>query len=216
MTEEIGSPFSVRRFLRERKALLVHFSTPMSRHEYLFPDDLRNAMKLVETPISFSTILSDDVGPHSHPGMAPHEANADGSVGIVVDVDDVGSVLTVGPGDSGTSFDEITGRFASGGSPPSQATCDASIDRRVTANEWLVKNYRLVGLLVFHPIMVRTKQTHPLVPEPLIGETEIPLEQVMLEFPQERIFGAGRGSLWEYQRLIKKWCPTDYGLIVPL
>ncbi len=50
--------FSIRDFLRQRQALLIHFSTVMGREEFVFPDDLRNAMTLVDTPLSFSTILS--------------------------------------------------------------------------------------------------------------------------------------------------------------
>ena len=213
--DETSAPFSVRRFLRQRKALLVHFSTPMSRHTYLFPEDLRNAMRLVDTPISFSTILANDVGPFSRPEMAPHEANAAGSVGIMVDVNDAGSVVTVGPSDDGTYFDKTTGSFVSGGNPVSQATCDASIGQRRTANEWFVKNYTVIGLFVFFPIWVRQKRIVSHCPDTVMAETEIPLELILSEFQRERVVTVHQGHLWEYDRTARSWRPTDYDSIVP-
>ncbi len=94
--------FSIRDFLRQRQALLIHFSTVMGREEFVFPDDLRNAMTLVDTPLSFPTILSR--GPYQsdqHPALA----NAPGSAGIIVDILHNSSVLTVGRSDGGTSYD---------------------------------------------------------------------------------------------------------------
>jgi hypothetical protein len=87
----------IRNFLRDRKALLVHFSTPMSGHDdLLFPEDMRTAMGLVGHPLSFSTILSTDVGPYQT-AIPPGEANAGGSIGILVDIPYNSAVLTVGP-----------------------------------------------------------------------------------------------------------------------
>jgi hypothetical protein len=215
MTIEPTKAFSVRCFLREREALLVHFSTPMSRHDYLFPNDLRNAMTLINKRISFSTIQKNDVGPFGRQGMAPADANGCGSVGIIVDVDDADSVVTVGAGDDGTYFDEATGCLISGGNFPSQAACDASIDLRVSANEWFVKNFRVLGVFVFFPILVRVKQVSDSLPEPVITEKEISLEQVLLDFSEQRVITVGCGQLWEYDRSAKSWRTTYYDSIVP-
>jgi hypothetical protein len=138
--------FSVRDFLRKRKALLVHFSTVMSGHQDLyFPHDLRTAATLTG-PLSFSTIHASDVGPFqtsAHPSLA----NAAGSVGIVVDITDDNSVVTVGHDDDGTFFDPIANEWHSGGRPPSADACARSIDKRRTTNEWFVKNYTLLASL---------------------------------------------------------------------
>lgn len=89
--------FWIRSFLRERQALLVHFSTLMSNHPGLvFPDDLRQAAGLTDVPLSFSTIMAGDVGPYQHPDMHPADANAGGSIGIIVDIPSNDSVVTVG------------------------------------------------------------------------------------------------------------------------
>jgi hypothetical protein len=53
--------FSIRDFLRTRKAVLVHFSTVMARRaDLVFPNDLTRAMGLRDTPLSFSTIEIGD------------------------------------------------------------------------------------------------------------------------------------------------------------
>jgi hypothetical protein len=112
--------FSIRKFLREREALPVHFSTVMARRDHLvFPVDLKNAMTLVGVPLSFSTIQAMD-GPE----------NAEGSVGLVVDFPTNDSVVTVGPCDDGTYFDDKTREWISGGDPPTAETCARTRKRR--------------------------------------------------------------------------------------
>lgn len=210
-----GTEFSVRRFLKGRGALVVHFSTPMSRHEHLFPDDLRNAMNLENIPLSFSTILPCDAGPYGQPSMRAADANAGGSVGIVVDVCDVGSVVTVGPSDDGTYFDEASGTYVSGGSPPSQDACDVSFDKRTTANEWWVKNYIVVGIFVFCPIMVRARQDLAFTSGPIIAEQEIRFDQVLSDFPDQRVFTARYGQFFEFDRARQSWSQVQYEAILP-
>ncbi len=138
----ITSPFSVRAFLRERRVLLVHFNTPMStNHPTGFPEDLRGAKSLVGVELSFSTVQATDLGPWQ--AASPSDANAVGCVGIVVDVEDVGSVCSVSPQDSGSSA------LGSAGVPPDADTCAESLDLRTTNNEWRVQNYNPMGLFVF-------------------------------------------------------------------
>src|SRR5260370_28816829 len=75
-----------------------------------------------------------------------YDANAGGSVGIVVDIEDEGSVLRVCPDDGGT--DESGEGF---GTPPSESACAKSIDERNGNNEWRVQNYIVLGIFVFLP-----------------------------------------------------------------
>lgn len=126
-----------------RKALAVHFNTPMAtKHPTGFPDDLILARTL-PGPLCFSTIQVGDRGPWQ--GGPPVDANAAGSVGIVVDVDEQ-SVIRVDHTDSG--FIDGVG---SAGRSPTAVTCAASIDRRTTSNEWLVRDFKQLGIFVFLP-----------------------------------------------------------------
>lgn len=200
-----GLPFSVRAFLREREALLVHFNTPMSGHPKCFPDDLHGAATLAEQPLSFSTIQTGDRGPHQ--GGNPAHANAGGSVGIVVDVLDEGCVLTVGPGDDGTKAFK-NGTYQSGGQKPCAPECAASIDDRKTANEWFIKNYRKVGVFVFEPTMVFIRN------KGVQGEHYISTEKISDIFSDDRIFTVRGGKFLEYIRYLKEWTQIAYSDIV--
>src|SRR5260370_21234059 len=96
--EDARSIFAVRQFLGNRRALLIHSNTPQSDEERPmgFPDDLRNAMNLRGVELSFVTIQASDRGPD--PAMvAPGQANADGSVGMIVDVSEADSLSSVYP-----------------------------------------------------------------------------------------------------------------------
>jgi hypothetical protein len=203
-----GTPaFSVRHFLKQREALLVHFNTPMSqKHPTGFPNDLRHAMNLLGIPISFSTIQVGDLGPCQVPN--PAASNAGGSVGLVVDIHDIGSVITVGPGDDGTQA-SATGNHQSGGSVPDPLTCAASIDNRVTANEWFVQNYTPLGIFVFLPAMVFVKSP---VGQ---GERSTNMQEILSEYPNQRVFAASSDSFHEYDRSQGHWLSIAYNSIVP-
>ncbi|MGY3618078.1 hypothetical protein [Bradyrhizobium sp. USDA 10063] len=198
--------FSIRSFLRERQALLVHFSTLMSNHPGLvFPDDLRQAAGLADVPLSFSTIMAGDVGPYQHPDMHPADANAGGSIGIIVDIPSNDSVVTVGANDDGTSFNPSTGEIISGGYTPTSESCARSIDERRTSNEWLVRGYRTVGIFAFGPILVRHFTG---------GEGEVDRDAAFACFPQFRIFSVHGGQFVEFDRETRKWSPVSYDTIM--
>jgi hypothetical protein len=147
--------FSVREFLVQREALLVHFSTPMSNHrELFFPEDLRTAARLKGNALCFSTIQAGDAGPHQDPNVDPADANAGGSIGIIVDIASNDCVTAVSAGDGGAFEDPDTGETTSVGLPPSAESCARSIDERKTCNEWLVRNYRPIAIFAFGPIRV--------------------------------------------------------------
>jgi hypothetical protein len=198
--------FSIRSFLRERQALLVHFSTLMSNHPgVVFPDDLRQAAGLADVPLSFSTIMAGDVGPYQRPDMDPADANAGGSIGIIVDIPSNDSVVTVGANDDGTSFDPSTGEIISGGYAPTSESCARSIDERTTSNEWLVRGYRTVGIFVFGPIFVRHFSG---------GEGRIDRDAAFACFPQFRIFSVLGGQFVEFDRGTGRWTPISYDAIM--
>src|SRR5690606_4684451 len=113
------STFSPREFLRCRHAELVHFSTLMaSRMDWVFPDDMGQAMTLTGVPLSFSTIQVGDTNPQMQ-----GRGGAEGSVGILVDIGPGTLIHSVSPSDSGSSL------LGSLGLPPSEQNCIDSIDK---------------------------------------------------------------------------------------
>lgn len=202
-----ASGFSVRQFLRSREALLVHFNTPMcERHPNGFPGDLRTARTLAGIPISFSTIQATDRGPWQ--GGHPAYANAGGSVGLVVDIEDFGSVVSVGPHDDGTRAG-TNGNHQTGGRPPSAVECARSIDERTTANEWFTQDFAAIGIFTFLPARVFVRGGV------IQGEKDSSLEEVAREFPDDRIFSVNKGRFIEFDRLANEWRPVPYDAIVP-
>jgi hypothetical protein len=191
--------FSVRAFLRERQALLVHFNTPMSNHETGFPEDIRNAMTARDQRLCFSTIQAGDRGPEQV--ERPEEANAGGSVGMVVDISNEGSVCSVSPHDGGATGSE------NGGWSPSEYECARSIDERTDMNEWFVQNFTPVGIFVFLParVYIRSKD----------GEVGTTLEEILAAFPTERAFSFAENGFVELDRATQKWLPVTYVDIIP-
>jgi hypothetical protein len=198
--------FSIREFLRSREALLVHFSTLMTNHpELAFPHDLRNAMTMKSDPLSFSTIQAGDVGPYQVPGMDPADANAPGSIGIVVDILSDDCVVTVGTGDDGTSFNPVTGDIISGGYPPTSESCARSIDKRTTSNEWYIRGFRPLAIFVYGPILVR---------HPEGGEVPVERDLAFGQFPDCRIFSARDGKFVEFDHGTQRWISVTYETIM--
>ncbi|MEJ1962946.1 MAG: hypothetical protein WDO56_15915 [Gammaproteobacteria bacterium] len=186
----------------------------MTRHDFLFPEDLRNAIALRDTPLSFSMICQADVGPWTVPEMHPSDANAGGSVGIVVDVQDHDSVLTVGPDDDGTYFHPPTRDHISGGVPPSAKACARSIDERTSANEWFVQNFQVIGIFTFLPIYVRRAHFIPGMDGPIYAEAPIDLAEVLHAFAELRVFTTASARFLEYDRNSGTWAAREYGDIV--
>jgi hypothetical protein len=195
------SPFSIRSFLCSQEALLVHFNTPMStRHPTCFPADLEDAKTLVGQRLSFCTIQKHDRGPWQ--GGHPAYANAVGSVGLVVDVKDQDSVVTVDWSDSGS------GEAGSAGLPPSQPNCAHSIAKRTTSNEWWVQDYAPLGIFVFLPAKVFIKR------EGQQGEVDVSFQCILANYKSDRIFSILEGSFVEYDRNAGRWGQVTYGQIV--
>jgi hypothetical protein len=197
-------PFSAREFLRSRNAVLVHFSTMMtSRPELVFPDDMRQAMGLTGIPLAFSTIQPGDTNPHGG-----GRGGAEGSVGIIVDIGPTTVVHSVSPSDSGSSD------MGSLGLPPTKENCAASIDQRMTSNEWHVQDHVPVGIFILPPIIVR--QVTNFMGEPIAGEVELNLQTAVVPFPNQRIFGADAQTFWEFDRPSGRWHAVSYDDIIPL
>jgi hypothetical protein len=204
--KELPAPFSVRKFLREKEALVVHFSTPQRSNDNLrFPDDLIGAQALGHKGLSCSTIIASDWGP-GEPGQNPGDANGAGCVGIVLDVRNEGSVCAVHPSDCATSQDS-DGNLQYDGYDPTAEFCAQSLDRRQSNNEWVVKNFEVVGIFLFQPIVVQTRP-------PGSAERKIDLQAAIAPFPDHRIFSTENGHFVELDRDSGGWVPVDYASII--
>jgi hypothetical protein len=197
---DLNKGFSPREFLRDRQAVLVHFSTVMTAHpELVFPDDLIKAMTLVGVPLSFSTIQRGDTNPHRNgPG-------GEGSVGLLVDIGNNTIIKSVSSGDSGSNSNDSLGW------PPNRRTCAESIDKRETSNEWHIQDYVPIGIFVWEPVLVRKLvkfQDHE-----VSSEVCISLKECISKFPDQRIFSVNDVSFLEYNRANVTWIYIEYDAI---
>ena len=200
--------FSIRNFLREREALLVHFSSPMRTcRSTKFPDDLKTAMRLKKGIVCFSLFcvtMSDFLQVQG----STEKENAAGNVGLVVDIKNTGSVIAVDSSDCGSILNSDTSKRQYLNNKPTKSTCAASIDERQGYNEWLVQNFDVVGIFVFEPICVWK--------EIRIGnavdyaEVPISLSEVLKAFPDLKIISTCNGSFRLYDRLQEEWLVTNY------
>jgi hypothetical protein len=137
--------------------------------------------------------------------MDPADANAAGSIGIVVDIPSDDCVITVGANDDGTSCNPQTAEIISGGFAPSPESCARSIDERTSSNEWLVRGFRPVAIFAFVPIWVR---------HPEAGEVPLNRDLAFGQFPGCRIFSALEGRFVEFDRGTGEWMPVTYETIM--
>jgi hypothetical protein len=201
--DDVTKTFSPREFLRERQALLVHFSTIMATcMELVFPRDLRKAMALSGVPLSFSTIQRGDTNP-----FMEGSGGAEGSIGIVVDIGPITVVTSVSAGDSGSN------PKGSLGVVPNEQSCADSIDRRLTSNEWRVQDYQPVGIFILPPIVVR--QVSNVNGDLVAGEVGIDLAHAIAPFLDKRIFSANRRTFLELDRVSGEWRSVGYDDIIP-
>ena len=191
----------VRAVLREREAVLVHFNTPMSRHDVGYPNDLYDALANPQWEMCYSTILKSDTGPtHGNPSNAA----ACGSVGIVIDLLPETSIISVSSSDGGSS-----GRTGGAGlgDHPSVEVCEQSIDSRTCGhNEWYLSGGKPIGIFCFIP---------PAIFNPGRGDQSYQVDAVFDDFPHQRISSAGGGQFWERDREEKKWVQRSYADILP-
>lgn len=203
---------AIRKLLRERQALLAHFSTVMADEPNPpFPNDLLNAIALRDATLSFSTIQIGDRNPYAN------GHGAEGCVGLVVDIGKDTVIENVYHDDSGT-----------GGLQPTLENVAASIDLRRTSNEWRVRNYTPVGIMILLPVFVRKAfavdgdqvvQTE-FDPEAvrrgsqIVHDTKISSEEAMGHFTEPRIFGMNDQTFLEFNRESNKWRPVQYDQII--
>ena len=204
--------FSIRNYLREREALLVHFSSPLRECRSLtFPDDLQKAIELEEKVLCFSTILATDVGP-AQDNCNQNKANSTGSVGIIVNIPENNSVVAVDNSDCGSYVDKNTGERKHCGSSPTKSACEKSIDKREGYNEWLVKNYSVVAIFTFKPI--RVWKECQIGDDSEYGEVTICFSELLETFPNQIIISVRDGMFIEYNKIKETWNTVKYSDIL--
>lgn len=191
----------VRAVLKTNEALLIHFNTPMSRHEFGYPQDLHDALANPQWEMCYSTIQSAGLRPTQ---TDPKTAAACGCVGVVVNLTEAKSLLRVHSGDAGSND---RGWGAGMGSMPSRATCGDSIAGRTTGyNEWYLSNATPIGIFSF---------PEPAMFNPGVDEIHRGLAAVVEEFCCHRIFTASTGEFHEFDRNSGNWKVCGYGDIIP-
>jgi hypothetical protein len=140
-------------FLREHNALFVHFSgTPkgagIERGEaHLFPNDLLHVARGgAMGGVSCSVVKPGDV-------FVGFERNATGSIGVVLGLQTKDSLVAVHPSDCGSIENEQGYREVPNEKDIAIADLDGSLGNRApgTYNEWVVRNYQVLGIFAVPP-----------------------------------------------------------------
>ena len=192
----------IKSILRERRAVPVHFATVMADYkDFRFPKSLLNALTLTGEALSFATIQPGD----KFCPLPGKESGAPGSVGILVDVGPETTVESVCPEDSGSSELGSFGKFATA------ENCAESIDKRTTSNEWRIRDYQPLGIMVLEPIVVPVFRNIDGAKIP--DEISISFEEAIEPFTDQRIFSVNESGFHEFVRG-SGWSALSYNEIM--
>ena len=196
-------------FLRQRNALIVHFSgapkgSGVDRGDkHLYPADLRHVLaSKAMGGVSASAVQPGDV-------FHGFERNATGCIGVVLGLRDKDSLVAVDPRDCGSIEDESGNRIVQHEKDISIADLRRSFADRESYNEWVIRKYSSLGIFAAPPREVSILQvpTFPEdMPESLRDETPVPafrtvsLEELTATFATMPIYTFQRGQLCRYIR----------------
>lgn len=186
--------------LQRHGALIVHFSgappAPTLPDPPMFPDDLRRVVAgLAQTGISCSTVMPGDRfdGPDRH---------ATGCIGVVVRPLSPDSLMDVHADDLGSYMDD--GHRQTGRRDLAVADLERSITARMGYNEWVVRDYTVIGIFAQRPFDIWANIPAPpelpdyLTTEPLQGLRRTDLATVSRLFPAQPVFTFIDNSLARY------------------
>jgi hypothetical protein len=181
------------KMLTDRNALIVHCSRPgkgdVSADGLLFPKDLRNAINICANE---SRELSCSL-------IWPAHVKTFGAIGIMLKPRSIGSITSISPHDSGTSFDS-SGKRQGMGVPFSRQAVEETFANAQDYNEWTVTDADTIGIFVnlYQPLEVAKEVPLKDIPgyDPsmgdmgsTIGPCGITLREVMTVFPDLRVYG---------------------------
>jgi hypothetical protein len=154
----------VYKFLHERNALIVHFSgTPKGAGKergssHLFPCDLHHVLRgLAMGGLSCSVVWPGDK-------FAGFDRNATGSIGVVVGFRTDQSLVAAHSGDCGSI--EVSGiRIVEHERDIDLADLRKTLDLRTSYNEWVIRDYEVLGIFAATPFEVSVLEIPPYPPE---------------------------------------------------
>lgn len=210
----------IHRVLAAHSALIVHFSgTPKgsgSNFEYLFPYDLEEVIAgRSQTGISCSTVMpGDEFRDLSSP-------NATGCIGVILIPLAPGSVLDAHPTDCG-SYMEDGVRKVPHARDMTTSDFEATISGRVNGdyNEWVIANYKVIGLFAAEPYRVSApvKIDYPddmpdylRTDDTTLGFECKSLEEIETLFPELPIYAFSGGGV--VQRAGSAWVSVTHGTL---
>ena len=142
------------RILAKHNALIVHFSgTPKGAgngiNNFFYPDDLKNVIDgNAQGGLSCSTITPAD-------NFHGFDRNATGSIGVIIGLRNIESLVCGSENDCGSGTDENGDRYCSSNlvSPAIPECLESAITNRQIGryNELVVKNYDVLGILAVSP-----------------------------------------------------------------
>jgi hypothetical protein len=206
------SILEVYELLRKHRALLVHFSgTPKgsgaARPCNEYPDDLLNVIALG----AMGGLSSSTVAPYDDFSCTSHERKSTGSVGVILGLKTPQSLIAAFPGDAGTLTDENDERAAHDRTV-SLAELEESIVNRCRYNEWIVRDYTPLGILICSdPIFVDAREElsgyDDLPPhlqmssaKSILQPVEISEQKVIkIFYPKSRVFKFKDSGIYEWR-----------------
>lgn len=164
----------------------------------LFPDDLKNAIKICELgqgDLSCSLIW-------------PAHIKTFGAVGIILEPSSIDSITSISPKDSGTSVCSNGMRKGDGVPFSAEAVMD-TFANSTDYNEWTVKNAKTIGIFVNHhePLEVARRVSAKDIPgyDPtmahlfdnpeIIGTVMISISEIQTDFPSLPIYQYQNGDI---------------------
>jgi hypothetical protein len=194
----------VHAFLRKYKALVVHFSgAPKGSGKgrgYFFPSDLRHVIEgNAMGGISCSVVIPGDV-------FSGPDANATGSIGVVVDLRTPASLVGADASDLGSFEDENGNRTILHEAELTVADLEDTLTGRGKGeyNEWVVRDFTVLGIFAASPFEVSKQQRityHDETPDYLNRDDlhiiSAPIDPHSLEttFPGQPIFAFHEGDI---------------------
>jgi hypothetical protein len=164
--------------LRKYDALIIHFSgfrADEDRPERLFPDGLRNAITSRAMELSCCVIgPRDDFTRHSW-----------GCIGLVLGFQNKYSLVAADPHDCGSLEENVAGLIVRKVQKLKDLTLtdlEATITKRTSHNEWVVKDYVVLGMFAHPPYIA--------------GDRYVKLQDLLNDFPDQPIFSFKDGSIY--------------------
>ncbi|MFM0218117.1 hypothetical protein [Paraburkholderia caledonica] len=207
--------------LRTGNSLIVHFSgiapgTGNPSERLYYPHDLRN----VVSGGAMGGVSCSVIGPGDTIGQLECD-NATGCIGVVLGLQSPSSLLDVHVGDGGSSV-QPDGNRRPNPQPLSLIDVQGTLTgRRLgTYNEWVIGDYKVLGIFVADPYMVRAIADIPVppgVPATILGSPSVPgiryetIPDIQRDFPDQRVFSFNLSGIRQLEG--RQWIDAPHNTI---